>query len=270
MIGYRICRYSPGTADEERAALTEDCLNQNILTQANITRAQAPGNPYYFLGNASDVIFRPPKVFYHVFQLPAGLVCDNVQWKCVIQMRWLTGNSCSPPEIPTEFKYKSLSTCSDKYWPEFFFNCADIVILPPGSPPAGSIDQSDDPSWPKFSPALIRLPEGVNASSVKIDPSRYEVYDPSMKPPRPPPNPPKSPKSPKSPPPPQSPKKVKQPPPDVSYIPPSSPPPIKPPKSPRSPPPSPPPPSPPKKRKPPPPSPKKQRPPPPLSPRQLV
>lgn len=53
-IEYRICRYPAGTPDAERAALTDDCLNQYRLKQADISGSQVPGSYYYFLGNASD------------------------------------------------------------------------------------------------------------------------------------------------------------------------------------------------------------------------
>ena len=53
-IEYRICRYQADTPEVERLALTDDCLEKYVLTQANLPEAQAPGSRWYFLGNASE------------------------------------------------------------------------------------------------------------------------------------------------------------------------------------------------------------------------
>lgn len=53
-VEYRICRYPSGTPDQERAALTNSCLEKYVLTQAKIKGAQKPGNRWAFLGNASE------------------------------------------------------------------------------------------------------------------------------------------------------------------------------------------------------------------------
>lgn len=53
-VEYRICRYPSGTADQERAALTDSCLEEHVLTQAYIPEAQLAGSRYgiSFLLNA--------------------------------------------------------------------------------------------------------------------------------------------------------------------------------------------------------------------------
>jgi len=173
LIEYRICRYRAGNPESERAALTNKCLEQHVLKQA--PSSQAPGSRYYFLGNASDAGYDPPKLFYHNFQLPQDLVCDGNKWKCVLQMRYITGNTCNDPAIPDAYKLSYLATCGEdeNVWPEEFWNCADIAILP-GSSKSRLISQAD-PSKPAFSPALMQGPStGPRATS------EYKLQHPSL------------------------------------------------------------------------------------------
>ena len=230
MIEYRICRFPAGSGPAaEKAALTEACLDEHILTQADIPGAQVPKGRYYFLGNASDAGFDPPKLFHHTFQLPSGLVCDGVSEKCVLQMHYVTGNSCNDPAIPKEYRLSYLNTCGmSGSWPEEFWNCADIKILSKDAASEGSVTKPD-PSWPAFTPAIS---EGYTSGSEGPDPYYNNSPSPSnpgyspsyspqspqyMRPPKvaKPPRPPKAMKPPKPVKPPRHPKKRPPPPPAV-------------------------------------------------------
>lgn len=65
----------------------------------------------------------------------------------------MTANTCNPPQIPRAFRVSYLPTCGT-IWPEEFWNCADVAILPKGS---YGVDKPD-PSLPAFSAALSRGP----------------------------------------------------------------------------------------------------------------
>ncbi|KAG7675266.1 hypothetical protein Ndes2526B_g08133 [Nannochloris sp. 'desiccata'] len=174
-IEYKICRFPAGSPADEKAALTYACLDENILKQADIPGAQVPNGRYYFMGNASDNGFYPPKLFHHTFQLPRGLTCDGVSEKCVLQFHWVTGNSCNDPLIPREYKLAYLNTCGVYgSWPEEFFNCADIKIVPKS---AASGITKPDPSWPAFTPALSQ------GSTGNGNPDPYYEKSPSPPPP---------------------------------------------------------------------------------------
>jgi hypothetical protein len=176
LIEYRICRYPAGRPESERAALTNECLEQHVLTQA--TSSQAPGSPYYFLGNASDAGYDPPRLFYHTYQLPQDLVCDGNTWKCVLQMHYTTGNTCNDPAIPDAYKLSYLPTCGEgeNLWPEEFWNCADIAILPEGSSKSKVINQPGSRKT-AFSPALMQGPStGPKATSL----SDYKLQHPAL------------------------------------------------------------------------------------------
>jgi hypothetical protein len=218
LIEYRICRFrSSGNPAEEKAALTEACLEAHVLKQADVTGAQEPNGRFYFLGNHSDNGYYPPKLFHHTFQLPSGLVCDGASEKCVLQMHWITGNTCNDPRIPTEYRLKYLNTCGVYgSWPEEFFNCADIKIVAKG---IGGITKPD-PSWPAFTPALSEgstggdSPDSYYGNSPSPDYYSPTTYSPQAEYIKPPPKalrPPKPPKSPKMKPPPKAPKPPKPP-----------------------------------------------------------
>jgi len=185
IIGYKICQYPAGSDDEEKAALTDKCLDKNVLKQADIQGAQEPNNRYYFLGNHSDAGFYPPKLFHHTFQLPEGLTCDGESEKCVLQFHYVTGNTCNDPSIPAKYKRGYLNTCGvSGSWPEEFWNCADIKIVPKTS---GSVVTKPDPNWPAFTPAYFEgdskdgSPDGYyeNSPSPSYSPSNSPSYSPS-------------------------------------------------------------------------------------------
>lgn len=124
-IEYRVCRYPVGSPDTERRALTEACLNKHVLHRAS------DGARYMFLGNGPERGYDRPKPFTATYALPKDLVCDGKRWKCVLQMHWVTGNTCSPSFIPKKHRVRTLGVCGTRnLWPEEFWNCADIVVLP--------------------------------------------------------------------------------------------------------------------------------------------
>jgi hypothetical protein len=88
-VQYRVCRF-PADADE-KAALTEACLDAHVLKQAEVAGAQAPGSAYFFMGNGNDQYYSPPREYAATYTLPAGLSCDGAAAKCVLQMYYVTG-----------------------------------------------------------------------------------------------------------------------------------------------------------------------------------
>eukprot|EP00873_Tetraselmis_striata_P015355 jgi/Tetstr1/435619/TSEL_024521.t1 len=84
----------------------------------------------------------------HRFQLPAGVTCE----RCVIQMWWVTANSCVPPGVPqlrlprrlgscggdggAGFYNDNGADCEGSTRAEEFWNCADVSIAPGGPTPS--------------------------------------------------------------------------------------------------------------------------------------
>ncbi len=124
-IEFRVCRYRAGSPASERRALTEACLNKHVLR-----RADTQGR-YLYMGTGPERGYDPPKPYTAIYRLPKGLVCDGRRWKCVLQMHWVTGNTCSPHFFPKTYRVPGLPTCGTRgLQPEEFWNCADIVVLP--------------------------------------------------------------------------------------------------------------------------------------------
>lgn len=124
-IEYRVCRHRAGSPAKERRALTEACFNKHVLR-----RVDTDGR-YLYLGNGPERGYDPPKKYTATYRLPRDLVCDGRRWKCVLQMHWVTGNTCSPGFFPLKHRVRGLETCGTRgLWPEEFWNCADIVVLP--------------------------------------------------------------------------------------------------------------------------------------------
>ena len=82
-----------------------------MLKQADVEGAQAPGAAYLFLGGGPEQGYSPPREYAATFALPAGLSCDGVAAKCVLQMYYVTGNTCSPPFIPADQRASDLPEC---------------------------------------------------------------------------------------------------------------------------------------------------------------
>ncbi len=170
-LGFRICKINGGSAANETSQLTEACFDKNVLVQANVEGAQRPGDRYYHLGPS------PPASGYTyetAYQLPSGLTCDGVNQRCVIQWYYLTGNSCTPPNEPTEYLGSSgnIGECGQGApYPEEFWNCADVVIKSAG----GSPTPSSPVPLPSPSPVASPSPSPVPSPS----PSPIPVPSPS-------------------------------------------------------------------------------------------
>ena len=114
--------------ESEKAQLTEECLEEHVLKQANIPQAQSPGEEWFYT-KPSDPSTTEYTMYY---QLPEDLVCDGERSACVLQWYWISANSCNPPGIPDQYKLKyNLQDCTapSASYPEEFANCADISIL---------------------------------------------------------------------------------------------------------------------------------------------
>lgn len=57
-------------AASEKAQLTEACLDQNVLRQADVPGAQAPGDPFYHLGQIGNAYTY--RLRYQLPQVGAG------------------------------------------------------------------------------------------------------------------------------------------------------------------------------------------------------
>ncbi|PSC74252.1 chitin binding domain-containing [Micractinium conductrix] len=141
---FKICRIlAPGPgqtwAQAEKAQMSNECFNQYVLVQAPVAGAQAPYQQFSFLpfktwgGYSFDLT---PPFYSYYYSVPDGLRCDGVYARCVLQWHWVTGNSCTPPGTPDQFKEKSINECgSTAPYPEEFWNCADIRTTPRANPP---------------------------------------------------------------------------------------------------------------------------------------
>ena len=124
-----MCRVRKGPFEPpENEQLTEECLDEHVLKQANIPEAQSPGEEWFYT-NPSD----PSTVQYTMYyQLPEDLVCDGDESACVLQWYWVSANSCNPPGIPEQYRRPyNLADCLSPSapYPEEFVNCADISVI---------------------------------------------------------------------------------------------------------------------------------------------
>ena len=90
-----------------------------------------------------------------------GLTCDGTTSKCIMQWHWLSGNSCDPPNEPVKYGDASVGTCgAGGAYPEEFWNCADIRILPQGVPfPSASPPPPPPPPAPPASSSPSPIPD---------------------------------------------------------------------------------------------------------------
>ena len=138
---FRICKVSGGyetAAEREAEELTEACLNENQLVQAHTPSAQEVGARYFYATPGDPEVYR----YSMQYQLPEELVCDGVESHCVLQFQWQTLHGCKPEGWPEEYALdKAYGDCGDPEDPdifsEWFYNVADLVIVPPGN---GSVD----------------------------------------------------------------------------------------------------------------------------------
>lgn len=161
-------------------ASTQACFNkpENFLTfVADITpgtQFAMPADPNYpergmYYGGQGGGI----KSFEMLFKLPEGVGIHGDQ--VMLQWRYITANSCSPPGyadyfstfgLPNSFWTSGLTQCTPPYpsdgtrsttWPEQFFNCAEVSVTPlaptPAPPPTVAPPPTDSaPTSPVSSP----------------------------------------------------------------------------------------------------------------------
>ena len=110
----------------------EDTPSEKCFSQYTLERADGKGK-YLWVGNrggAGDggsysrdtkrgLIGEDYKITY---KLPDDLACE----RCTLQWWWTTSNSCQIPGAPG-WMATTMSSCKD-YYPEEFWNCADITI----------------------------------------------------------------------------------------------------------------------------------------------
>jgi hypothetical protein len=120
---FSICKIDGTRAEDEASQLTQGCLDEHKLVQANVPQAQVPGDTYYYIGPSSDGLVAGNNWDYTMhYQLPEGLTCDGESSRCVIQWHWITGNSCNPPNTPPQYGSSYLPTCGPgSAYPEVCF-----------------------------------------------------------------------------------------------------------------------------------------------------
>lgn len=126
---FRICQYRKNPFETEADVLTDQCLDQHVLKQANVPGAQNPGEEWFYT-TPGDPVTTEYVMFY---QLPENLVCDGNKYACVLQWYWQSGNSCHLPNSPKQYQRPfNMPTCGTEgsNYPEEFWNCADILIAP--------------------------------------------------------------------------------------------------------------------------------------------
>jgi len=161
-------------------ASTQACFDkeENFLTfVADITPGTSfpmPADPNYpergmYYGGQGGGI----KSFEMLFKLPEGVGIHGDQ--VMLQWRYITANSCSPPgyaeyfstnSLPNSFWTSGLTLCTPPYpsdgtrsttWPEQFFNCAEVAVTPlaptPAPPPTNAPPPTEaTPTSPVSSP----------------------------------------------------------------------------------------------------------------------
>lgn len=122
-IKMRVCHVPAGA--DEASVVTQSCFD-------NGPELQPVGRPdgwwWFPVGGTSGL-------YTIQYQLPADLTCHSGA-KCVVQFWWVTGNSCQPPdESPPTSPQLSMCGTPGAAAPEEFWNCADVLIYPAGTPP---------------------------------------------------------------------------------------------------------------------------------------
>ena len=165
---FRICRIDGSWDDapaQEAEQLTEECLDRNQLVQANVAGAQQPGERFFHATPGDPDVKR----YYLHYQLPEELICDGVDSHCVLQWQWQTLHGCKREGWPDEYALgKSYGYCGDSnnpsIWSEWFYNVADLAIVPPGSDAAAGA-------------GLDRLSTGEAVTKTFWHPSLQQYYD---------------------------------------------------------------------------------------------
>ena len=157
--------------------LSQDCLNANQLIRVARSDDVTPIDPAYpgrfyldppcdasrpleadaYGYNYGNQLFGSGHAMRMSYQLPANLTCEN----CVMQMYYMTANSCNPPGYRT-FDFPASSCVGDggatgywsptlqdcgAAWGEEFWNCADLrIVASDGSTAETNLQTSANPT----------------------------------------------------------------------------------------------------------------------------
>lgn len=113
-ISFSICNLPdrPLTRTNERLLTTQTCFNKNVLK-----RADTRGIYSFLNGKEKTILIK--------YRLPREMKCKH----CVLQLHWMTGNSCCPSSTPAKFCENGVSRCFKYAVPEEWWNCSDIRII---------------------------------------------------------------------------------------------------------------------------------------------
>lgn len=140
----RLCPLSDASMLTEYRELSDACFDANRLflapnsTQPGLSNPSGAPERYHYFTVDEVKNLRSVTAW---FVLPPGVTCA----RCVLQMRWVTGNSCHVPGITNAYKNSYapfLPACNPTNYlqpaqspPEKFWNCADIAIRGPTPKP---------------------------------------------------------------------------------------------------------------------------------------
>ena len=122
---FGVCPVPDGASDaDERRVVTQQCMDRNKLINMDKKNA-GYGTQFWWFGKRTDGVYELD------MKLP-----DNIQCKrCVLQWHWESGNSCTIPGTPSsETLSDKKDSCEGAQNLEEFWNCADVTILPKGTP----------------------------------------------------------------------------------------------------------------------------------------
>lgn len=124
---FSVCKVPDGATDaQERKAVTQQCMDSHRLTIVD-PKNPGKGTPYWWVGSL------PNGDYTLQAKLPDDIECK----RCVLQWHWESGNSCKLPGTPTGKGFEidvGKDSCEGATNMEEFWNCADIAILPKGTP----------------------------------------------------------------------------------------------------------------------------------------
>jgi hypothetical protein len=175
--------------------LSQECLNEHVLQRVarddDLTQIDAAYPGRYYLDppctprrplpaaeygyNAGNELFPSEQPMRMSYQLPADLTCTN----CVLQMYYMTANSCNPPGYRT-FDFFTSSCVGDGgatgywsptlpdcgvAWGEEFWNCADVEITSDGSSSSSSSTEETSTSSSSSSSAASTEESSTSSSS---------------------------------------------------------------------------------------------------------
>jgi len=169
-LEFRVCKYSGA---ETTSTLNQACLDKIILKPApqQTLNRTIPGQPWWWVGIEGSLA----QEYTMQYIIPSDLSCDGVSTFCVLQMSYVTGNSCNPSGYcPTT----APAFCKPPGWfptcslippnGEVFRNCADIIVkggTPTASPPPVKAASPPPPVKAASSPPPV-TPSGARVTAV--------------------------------------------------------------------------------------------------------